>query len=114
MDEWAVPCTDQEMADFECFESAGYRVRVIKGLNGEFPEITEGNSEFAYNICKIHTRPIKHVAILFPNNCDPLLEIIGSDPSCGEDPQDCVRPFDLLTGLGKWQSLLDVYRWDAP
>jgi hypothetical protein len=114
------------MADFECFESAGYRVRVVKGSMGQFPQIDDGNSIFEYNICKFETRPIKYVTMLFPNNCDPELQIIDSFPPCeagcghwncengGDDPQECVRPYDLLTGLGRWQNLLDVYRWDAP
>jgi hypothetical protein len=106
-------CTQDELNNFTCGDSADYRVRIVPGLNGEFPEIIGGNSRFTYDICETGSRNISNVSIAFSNSTDPPIEILDSEPKCldGMSTDPCRFPYDPATKLAIGQTLADAWKW---
>lgn len=111
-------CTDEEKANFECFESQGFIVKIVK-INGSFPFINhDGDSVFQYKINGYphkfdgHPPKIDDVLALFPV-CNPELNVIGAnyhfnlaDPGVGDS-----RGRGCKTNFGTGQELFQSFQW---
>lgn len=108
-------CTDDEKANFECFESKGYTVKIVKDEFGLFPAIdTNGNSVFKYEI-DCPPPKIKDVLALFPV-CEPSPEffIIKAASSTGGGFQYYERGEGDIscTRFGTAQTFKRTFEWE--
>ena len=103
-------CTDQEKANFECFQSAGYLVEIVPDGLGNFPKIEGTKSIFTYKITKINaTKKITLVDLLIPNDCTPKLVISTSSPTGKLFTDGIGGP---ITGFGRSLTLDDTWWWN--